>query len=548
MGRRRSGSASRAAESVGPSLAVVEMPPFAAAPLPSRLRPPRLRLALVPRRSLCSRLSAGDAPLVLVSAAAGWGKTTALAQWTAGEDRPVAWLRLDVADNDPVVLLACLVAVLAPVTGCDPHLADTLHVAAPPIWETVVPSLAEAVAAASPFLLVLDDAQQVVGAECWRILLALVDSLPPGSQIAVSTRVDPPLPLARLRATGVLSAVGSADLAFDRAETEELLALLDVALPTAGVEALVRSTEGWATGLSLAIAAVRARRDEEPTTVVRGDLREIADYLLAEVFATQMPEVQSFLLQTAVLEHLSAPLCLAVTERDDVHAILAHLASDNLFVTPEDDAGRWYRYHQLFADFLRAELERRDPNSVPALCRRAGAWYLEQGDVPQAVVYLLEAGEQAARRGHRERRVDPLLGAWPERDRPAHAAVVQRRAGQAARPPGLDGWLGLLGAGRSRQGEAVDGGRLSRRRGRFALARRRLLVALVAGLAARRRRARWRRRHARRRGACGTARARPGLQLARGGAVPPGLRPVADGRRRPRRAASAGRGQGRGRQ
>ncbi len=213
MGRSRSRSLGRVGESASPVLSSVEGSPSSVAttPLPSSLRPPHLHFALVPRRGVCSLLSDGDTPLLVVSAAAGWGKTTALVQWTADEERPVAWLRLDVADNDPVVLLACLIAVLAPVTGCDPHLADALHVAAPPVWEAVVPSLAAAVAAARPFLLVLDDAQQVASAECWRIVLALVDSLSPGSQVVVSTRVDPPLPLARLRAAGALSIVRGTD-------------------------------------------------------------------------------------------------------------------------------------------------------------------------------------------------------------------------------------------------------------------------------------------------------------------------------------------------
>jgi len=422
MGARRSGSASRAGEHSGLSPALVETPLPAGSPLPSRLRPPRLRSTLVPRAGLCSRLAADDAPLLLVSAAAGWGKTTALAQWTADDDRPTAWLRLEAADNDPVVLLACLIAALAPVTDCDPRLAEALDCATPPVWEVVMPSLAGAVAAAPPFLLVLDDAQQVAGAECWRIVMALLDSLAPGSRIAVSTRVDPPLPLARLRASGALSVVGGADLAFDRAETEELLALLGVALPAADVEALLRSTEGWATGLSLAIAALKAGGAGEPRAIVRGDLREIAGYLLAEVFATQSPEVQAFLLHTSVLEHLSAPLCRAVTERDDVHEVLLHLASDNLFVRPEDDAGRWYRYHQLFADFLRAELERREPSSVAPLCRRAGAWYLEQGDVPQAVLYLLEASESA-------RAADLVSDAWTRYWERGQSETVQRMLG-----------------------------------------------------------------------------------------------------------------------
>jgi LuxR family maltose regulon positive regulatory protein len=391
MAQRRSAKSGGGAALAGqPGDATERLP--TTLPLPAKRRPPRLHVGLVPRPRVQALLSAGGAPLVLVSAGAGWGKTTALVQWAADAERPVAWLRLDAADHDPVVLLGGLIAVLAPVTGCDPGLAQALRVAVPPIWETVVPSLAAAVADAAPFLLVLDDAQRVTRAECWRVVAALLDCLAPGAQVVVSTRTDPPLPLARLKAAGALATVGGADLAFDRAETGELLHLLDLRLSDDEVDALHRSAEGWATGLYLAAAALRSRGAAD-RTVVRGDLREIAGYLLAEVFATQTPAVQDFLLHTAVLEHLSAPLCRAVTERDDVQGVIAHLASGNLFVTPEDDTGRWWRYHQLFADFLRAELERRAPDAVAGLCRRAGEWYLDQGDVPLGVVFLLRAGD-----------------------------------------------------------------------------------------------------------------------------------------------------------
>jgi len=419
MGRSPSGSAIVADHTVDACDAGVEPSPAAASPLPSRLRPPRLHHTLVPRPGLCSRLSAGSAPFLLVSAAAGWGKTTALAQWTAGEERPVAWLRLDAADNDPVVLLACLITVLAKVAELDPRLADALHVADPPVWETVVPGLAAAVGAARPFLLLLDDAQQVAGPESWRIVLALVDSVPAGSQVVVSTRVDPPLPLARLRAAGALSVVRGAELAFDRTETEELLTLLDVPSSASEIDELLRCTEGWATGLYLAAAAIRARPAEECRAVVRGDLSEIGGYLLAEVFATQSADVQAFLLHTSVLERFSAPLCLAVTGRDDVHAVLQHLAGDNLFVTADDAAGRWYRYHQLFADFLRAELEQREPGAVADLSRRAGEWYLEQGDVPRGVEYLLQAGDQT-------RAADIVSDAWTRYWERGRSETVQR--------------------------------------------------------------------------------------------------------------------------
>ena len=248
-------------------------------------------------------------------------------------------------------------------------------------------------ATAPPFLLVLDDTQHVVNPACWRVVETLLDCLPTGGQIVVATRVDPPLPLARLRAAGALAAFGGPELSFDRTETEELLGLLDVSLAIDDLDALLRATEGWATGLYLAGVAVRGRPADEWPAVVRGDRREIAGYLLGEVFATQAADTQDFLLQTSVVEHLSAPLCYAVTGRRDAQAVLARLADENLFVSAEDDRGEWYRYHQLFGELLRAELERRQPAAVAGLCRKAGEWCLDKGDVPTGVVCLQQAGD-----------------------------------------------------------------------------------------------------------------------------------------------------------
>ena len=374
-------------------------------PLPSKLGPPRTHVRLVTRRVLLDSLRRSEAPLVLLSAAAGSGKTTALLQWVADESRPVAWLRLDTADNDPVLLLVYLAAALADVAALDPALGEMLDVAAPPLWERVVPALATAVAAAPPFLLVLDETQRVVNPECWRIVETLLDCLPAGGQIAVSTRVDPPLPLARLRVAGAAAEFGGAELAFDRTETEELLGLLGLSLAMDDLDALMRATEGWATGLYLAAAAAGGRPAGEWRAVVHGDLREIAGYLLGEVFSTQTPDTQEFLLRTSVVEHLSAPLCHAVTGRHDAQAVLARLADENLFVSAEDDRGEWYRYHQLFAEFLRSELERREPDAVAGLCRNAGRWYLDKGDVPGGVVHLLQAGDH-------DRAAEVVAGSW----------------------------------------------------------------------------------------------------------------------------------------
>ncbi len=372
---------------------------------PSKLDPPKFHLGLVPRRVLVDSLRRCGAPLVLLSAAAGSGKTASLLQWVAAERRPVAWLRLDAADNDPVLLLVALTAALQRVTPLDPATGELLRIAVPPVWERVVPALGAAVAAAPPFLLVADDAQQLVNPDCWRIFATLLDCLSQGSQVAVSTRVDPPLPLARLRAAGALASYGMNDLAFDRTEAEQLMKLHGVSLAIDDLDAVLRATEGWATGLSLAALAVPNLPADERPAAVRGDLREIAGYLLGEVFSGQTPDTQEFLLRTSVLERLSAPLCHAVTGRRDAQAVLGRLADEHLFVAAEDDHDEWFRYHQLFGEFLRAELARREPEAVAGLCRKAGEWYLDKGDLPRGIVYLLEAGED-------QRAADEVAASW----------------------------------------------------------------------------------------------------------------------------------------
>lgn len=394
--------------------------------LPSKLGPPKTHLGLVSRCVLVDSLRRSAAPLVLLSAVAGSGKTTALLEWVAAERRPVAWLRLDAADNDPVLLLVALTTALRRVMPLDPELGELLRVAVPPVWERIVPALGIAMAATPPFLLVLDDAQHVAHPDCWRIVATLLECLSDGSQVAVATRVDPPLPLARLRAAGALASYGGTDLAFDRTEAGQLMEMHGASVAMDDLDALLRATEGWATGLSLAALAVRGRPPDEWPVAVSGDLREIDGYLLGEVFSGQDPETQEFLLRTSVLERLSAPLCHAVTERHDAQAVLSRLAGEHLFVTAEDDRDQWFRYHQLFGEFLRAELGRRKPGEVAGLCRKAGEWYLDKGDVSRGIVHLLEAGDD-------ERAAEEVAASWTRYWGSGQCETVRRMIGEFSR-------------------------------------------------------------------------------------------------------------------
>ena len=366
------------------------------APLGSRLRPPRAQVELVRRAALVDALLKTTASLVLVSAPAGAGKSTALAQWTREDPRPTAWLQLDEADDDPVLLLSYLTVALSGVGPVDPSVLDLLQQRHPPIEDRILPSLAGSIAAAPPFLLVLDDGHLVQGDASWAIIDALLGELPRGTQLAVGSRTDPPLPLARLRAAGRLGVFRMDDLAMDRDEARQLLDLNDCRADDDQLDALLALTEGWATGLYLAVIAGQCGDGGDWLPQIRGDRREIAAYLTTEVLDRQPEDLRRFLLSTSILDRLSPALCRAVTGRDDAHVMLARLARENLFLTALDGRDEWYRYHHLFGELLRVELERREPRSVPELHERAAAWHHEHGDDETAIRHWLAAGDLEA--------------------------------------------------------------------------------------------------------------------------------------------------------
>jgi LuxR family maltose regulon positive regulatory protein len=365
-------------------------------PLGSRLRPPRAQVKLVRRSTLVETLLKTTAALVLVSAPAGAGKSTALAQWAREDPRPTKWLQLDEADNDPVLLLSYLIVSLAGISPVDPALLDLLQLRQPPIADRILPSLAASIAAALPFLLVLDDGHLIHNDASWRIIDCLLEQLPAGAQLAIGSRKDPPLPLARLRAAGHLCAFRMDGLAMDRDEARQLLELNGCRAEDDELDAVLTLTEGWATGLYLAILAGQGRDGSGWLPRVHGDQREIAAYLTTEVLERQPQNLQEFLLATSILDRLSPALCRAVTGRDDAHELLAQLARENLFVNPLDERGEWYRYHHLFGELLRVELERREPQSLPELHERAAAWHDERGDPETAIRHWLAAGDLAA--------------------------------------------------------------------------------------------------------------------------------------------------------
>jgi LuxR family maltose regulon positive regulatory protein len=363
------------------------------------LWPPVARVGLLPRTGLQSLLEGGlGARLCLLSAPAGFGKTTLLAQCrtVAGGGR-VAWVSLDKGDNDPTRFWLYVVAALETV---EPEVGTGALVAlgrqSVDLDRVVLPALLNQLGAVgSPLVLVLDDYHLISNPTCHRTLGFFLDHLPAGVHVALSTRVDPPLPLARMRARGELAEIRVAELQFSDQEASALLnGSMGLELAAEDVARLAERTEGWAAGLVLAGLSLRGRQDASAFVAsFHGDNRHVADYLGAEVLARQPEAVRTFLLQSSVLERLSGPLCDAVLETQGSAEMLVELERSNLFLVPLDDHREWYRYHHLFAQLLRLELASREPGLPPVLHRRAADWHRQAGNVDAAIHHATAAGE-----------------------------------------------------------------------------------------------------------------------------------------------------------
>ncbi|MDQ1739910.1 MAG: hypothetical protein QOE53_1562, partial [Pseudonocardiales bacterium] len=366
----------------------------------TKLYIPALRRSLVARPRLSERLSRGaESRLTLISAPAGFGKTTSLAEWlasAAADNRSVAWLSLEESDSQPAVFWTYLITALqvaAPGVGAG---ALTLLQSGQASLEAVLATvLNELTAVPRELDLVLDDYHLVDGPELQAGMAFLLDHLPPHVHLVLSTRADPALPLARLRARGELVEVRAADLRFTREEVAAYLNEvigLDVAAPD--IAALEGRTEGWIAALQLAVLSMQGRDDIAAFIAgFAGDDRYVVDYLVEEVLDRQPAHVRSFLLQTSVLDRLTGPLCDAVTGQHGGKAMLEALDRANLFVVPLDDSRRWYRYHHLFADLLRTHLLDSRADEVSDLHRRASQWYDENAEPAAAIRHLLAAGD-----------------------------------------------------------------------------------------------------------------------------------------------------------
>ena len=366
--------------------------------LETKLQVPRRRRDLVARPRLSERLSRGaESALTLVSAPAGFGKTTMLADWlatTATKERSAAWLSLDQRDNDPALFWTYLVAALktaAPGVGADA--LSLLQSPQPPIEAVVATLLNDLSAISNDVVLVLDDYHLIDAREVQDGMAFLLEHLPPQIHLVIAGRADPALPLARLRGRGELIEVRAADLRFTPEEVAAYLnGAMGLALTAQDVAALEGRTEGWIAALQMAALSMQGRDDVAGFIAgFAGDDRYIVDYLAEEVLQRQPEHVQHFLLQTSVLDRLSGPLCDAVTGQNGGKARLAALERGNLFLMPLDDHRRWYRYHRLFADVLQAHLLDERPDDVPELHRRASLWYEQNGEPSEAIRHALAA-------------------------------------------------------------------------------------------------------------------------------------------------------------
>jgi LuxR family maltose regulon positive regulatory protein len=366
--------------------------------LTTKLYIPPARPDWVPRPRLIERLNNGlQRKLTLVSAPAGFGKTSLLSEWTQQRTWPVAWVSLDAGDSDPARFWVYLIAALQTINRDigEAALAALQSPQQPPIEPLLTGLINELARVPNPLVLVLDDVHLVIGQPVSEGIVFLLDNLPPHVHLILSSRADPPWPLARLRARREMTELRTRDLRFTSEETASFLNdVMRLDLSPEDVAALKARTEGWIVGLQMAALSMHGRRDAPAfIKALSGSHRFILDYLVEEVLDRQAPDVQEFLLKSSILERMTAPLCDAVTGAEDSQTILAQLEGANLFLVPLDDERRWYRYHQLFADLLRNRLEQAHPERVPPLHHRASEWYESQGQIVEAVGHALVAGD-----------------------------------------------------------------------------------------------------------------------------------------------------------
>ena len=375
--------------------------------LMTKLHIPQARRDLVPRPRLFARLHQGlSSKLTLISAPAGFGKTTLVSAWLATHNThqellPAAWVALDASDNDPVRFWRYVITACQPFDAAIGHSAlALLHTAQQPSWEIVLTMFINDLAQlAGQGVLVLEDYHVITAPQIHEMVVFLLDHLPTTLHLIMTTRSDPPLPLARLRAQPALNELRAVDLRFSLAETQAFFQqALSRPLAPELLERLDARTEGWVTGLRLVALTLQGRPESDPQTMeqllvtLTSSRGHIFAYFITEVLNAQPASFQEFFLRTSVLSRLTSSLCHAVTGRDDSEMLLEHLERANLFLIPLDGAGQWYRYHALFAEAMQHEARRRlGEEHLRALSHRASLWYEQHGWLTEAVEAALAA-------------------------------------------------------------------------------------------------------------------------------------------------------------
>jgi ATP/maltotriose-dependent transcriptional regulator MalT len=381
--------------------------------LETKLRAPRVREEWVERAELVQYLASSTAKLILVDAPAGFGKSTLVAQWRAfaGQSRKFAWVSVDAGDNDAARLWWYIGWALQ--RACpELHVGDLLRQLgkqAPDLRGSLLPTLVNELAElTSSVALVLDDYHMISNRHCHDQLEFVLLHLPRVTQIVLVTRMDPPLPLGRLRAVGDLLEIRVPELRFVAAEADALVrAVSAVQLDETDLADLVQRTEGWPAGIYL--AALSLRGHPSPSSFIRqftGDNRFVGDFLVQEVLSRQPGEIRHFLCRTAILDRFTASLCDAVVGSANAAEIIDILERENLFLVALDDDRQWFRYHQLFGQMLLSQLVQAEPDLVPVLHQRASEWHQRWGSVEEAVVHALAGGDIAGA-------IDVVARNWP---------------------------------------------------------------------------------------------------------------------------------------
>jgi LuxR family maltose regulon positive regulatory protein len=395
--------------------------------LSTKLHIPEARANLVTRSRLVARLAEGlrlGRRLTLVSAPPGFGKTTLIREWIGVTERRVAWLSVDEGDNDTARFLRYVIAALA---QADDRVGRALLGSSPSAspQELLIALINDLAGTGTDLLLVLDDYHSISEFAVHDLVAFLLANQPPGFHVVIGTREDPPLPLARMRARDQVIEIRERALRFIPEEAAAFLnQTMSLGLSSASIASLTSRTEGWITGLQLAGLALRQLTGglrlqsaaDEFVAAFAGDDRYIVDYLMAEVLDREPEPIRSFLRQTSILDRLSAPLCDALTGRDDSQAILEHLEGANLFLVPLDNRREWYRYHVLFAEVLRLTLTAQERIE---LHKKAARWFAAHGSDEFAMHHTRLAAEMSdtsSATGRRATVAQPLVEPLSERE------------------------------------------------------------------------------------------------------------------------------------